>query len=459
VFSRYVSRPYAVGPPPAKPRMLCVIAAPIDAHRYRLAPIDYDVTRRRLVDCLADLRRDLEIEFLDRPVTAEKLRDRLRNGGFHLLHLHGHGTIPRHGESVLVLEDGDHKVRFATESALRSILLGLRDLKLVTLVACHGGEPSAKDDHLSGLAGSLVRRNVPAVIAMRRAISMKLGADFTRSLYRQLAKEPCIDAAVNEARHRLYMENPKGVEWSSPVLYMRLTDGLLWSSEKAISEDSGPVGQALGAPRRPILLFVILLLTLVFSFLSGFVGRWVEPIEVVAYPGPEPSAIGSGTVGQGQASVPPPQSSISYEPFVAGKVGVGAISRETLEWQGDIARILYRQLSNQNREVTAVVVPEALHSKLGRLFEGDLSPLKGGDRTPYGLEYLLIAAESHGDLATRRTPFPTVQVTCEMVLVELRQPAIRFNRVFTHTGQDTSRGGALEQAFERCVESSVEHFP
>ena len=460
VFSRYVSQPYALGPAPLKPRMLCVISAPIDAHRSQLAPIDYDVTRRRLEECLADLRHELEIVFLDRPVTPEKLRDRLKNGGFHLLHFHGHGTIPRRGESVLVLEDDDHKTRFTTESELGGILLGLRDLKLVTLVACHGGEPSSKDDHLSGLAGSLVRRNVPAVIAMRRAISMKLGIDFTRSLYRQLAKEPCIDAAVNEARHRLYMENPGSVEWSSPVLYMRLPDGMLWPTEKPSGSSRVPK-RRFDVPRRPLILLVILSLTVAFSFLSSRADRWLAPpFEIVPHPGQDSSAVVvDRKATEADRRVPPPPPDIVYEPIVVGKIGVGVLDRDSLRWSDDIARILVRQLRAQRPQWNPVIVPAAFRSQLADLFDRDLSALKGGDRAPYGMEYLLLVGETHGDHPNPLDGLPTVTADCEMILVVLRQPGIRFDLSFSHTGKGRTTASALEQAFERCVEESADYFP
>ena len=250
VFSRYISRPHSIGPAPVRPRMLCAIAAPTDVERYGMATIDYEETLCRLDELFVELRDRLQIDFLHRPVNPERLRKQLRSRPYHLLHIHGHGALPRQGEAALVLEDSSHKVRLTTESALCSILLGLRELELVTLVACHGGAPSAGDDGLSGLAGSLVMQNVPAVIAMRRAISMKLAFRFTRHFYGQLAETPCVDEAVNEARQQLYLANPQTIDWSSPMLYMRLEDGLLWSPDVA-SGKAEPEPDQKHTPKEP----------------------------------------------------------------------------------------------------------------------------------------------------------------------------------------------------------------
>ncbi len=250
VFSRYISRPHALGPSPTRPRMLCAIAAPTDIERYGMAAIDYDGTLRQLDELFAGLSDSLRIDFLHRPVSPERLREQLSSQAYHLLHIYGHGALPSQGESALVLEDSDYQVRLTTESALASILLGLRDLELVTLIACHGGAPSAADDGLSGLAGSLVMQNVPAVIAMRRAISMKLAFRFTQYFYRRLAQTPCVDEAVNEARHQLYLADPEAIDWSSPMLYMRLEDGQLWSPRSAPDAPGGETDRDSTGSRR-----------------------------------------------------------------------------------------------------------------------------------------------------------------------------------------------------------------
>ena len=456
-FSRYISRPDTIGPPPGTPRMLCVIAAPIDAHRHKLAPIDFEYTRRQLETSLAALRDSLRIEFLERPVTPERLRQQLRAKRYDLLHVHGHGTLPSRGESALVLEDADHRVNLTPESALRGILLGLRQLKLVTLVACHGGAQPVHDDLLSGLAGSLVKENVPAVVAMRRAISVKTGLRFTDLFYRELAEHPCVDAAINEARHQLYMENPDGVDWSSPVLYMRLEDGRLWSGRDLTSW-----------PRRPKRVYVLGLCTL----LLGLIGIWWQfappsdsqspkhsPVEATEQRG----FLDGSTTDAHEAEKPapeplPPPPTIALERIVEGRVGVATVDRETSQWRGDTARIVARQLRDQRPDLSPVVVSAALRSQLGRIFDGDLSFLRTGDKAADGLEYLVLIAQDHKDLPSMG-PFLPVSVTCEVTLISTRESVIKFQEVFGHTGNSNTRAGALEQAFGRCVSEAETQFP
>ena len=446
VFSRYVSQPYGVGPSPHRKRMLCVISAPIDAHRYNLAPIDYEYTRRRLEAALEGLHRSLKIDFLERPITPERLRKQLKSRRYEVLHVHGHGTRTHGGESALVLEDHEHKVNFTSESALRGILLGLRDLKLITLVACHGGERSQQDDHLSGLAGSLVQRGVPAVIAMRRAIKMRVGYQFTKSLYEQLAESSHIDAAINEARHQLYMANPNSVDWSSPVLIMRLKDGQLWN-EKAERVE-------LDRRRKTPFLALLALVVLALGWIAVDQGSdSPEPTNEPIQPKLEPDALGEQPI-----TVEPPialreENALELKPIVQGRIGVGAITSDGFSWDREVSQILARWFRANRSDLEVVSISGSLRNQLAAVAEGDLSALPGGGQAPDGLQYMFVMVQAHGPHAAARAPFPTMSARCEMILVEMRGPTIGLHESDSHLGQDVTEGGALEQAFERCLQN------
>lgn len=227
-FSRYLGVRRAPGTPTTlRPRLLCVIAAPSNLERFGLAEIRREEVVQRLQAPLGMLADAVDVTVLEPPATLGRLRQRLMSdGGFHLLHFFGHGQN-RGGVSALVLEDEQGRPQFVEEELLAEVFLGVRELRLVTLIACHGGAPSSLDP-FSGLAGRLVQRGLPAVIAMRRAVSVEDAHLFTNHLYSHIAQTGRADAAVNEARQQLYLANPRGIAWSSPVLYSRLTDGRLW---------------------------------------------------------------------------------------------------------------------------------------------------------------------------------------------------------------------------------------
>jgi len=235
-FSRYLdARRAQDAPAPGRPRLLCAVSAPSDVARYGMAEIRREEVLRSLESSFGELADAVEVAYLEPPATLGRLRDRLmEKGGFQLLHFFGHG-LSRGGISALVLENEQGQVQPADEKLLAEVFLGVRGLRLVTLVACHGGAPSSGDP-FSGLAGRLVQRGVPSVIAMRRAVRIDSAHRFTQHLYRHIAQTGRADAAVNEARQQLFLAEPKGIDWSSPVLYSRLSDGRLWLPQEKAPE-------------------------------------------------------------------------------------------------------------------------------------------------------------------------------------------------------------------------------
>lgn len=256
-FSRYSALSHALGEPiVGRPRLLCVIAAPSDIARFGMAEIDRSEVLSRLSASLGELAQAVEVEILDPPATLGRLRARLMTrGGAHLLHFFGHGDSRGDG-SALFLEDENGRTKPVPEEMLAKVFLGASELRLVTLVACHGGAPSSQDP-FSGLAGRLVQQGLPAVIAMRRAVSFETGHGFTAHFYHQLAETGRVDAAVNEARQQLYLAEPRGIAWSSPVLYSRLVDGRLWvpqdeEAEEAVATSSPPLRISWRRLRNPL---------------------------------------------------------------------------------------------------------------------------------------------------------------------------------------------------------------
>lgn len=244
-FSRYCGVAASLGKAiSGRPRLLAAISAPSDIGRFRMAEIDREGVRGRLESLFAELAGEIDAEFLEPPVTLERLRERMRLGKFHLLHVFGHGVIGADDSSALVLESEDGATRMVSEGLLTEVFLGERELRFVALVACHGGA-SASRDNWSGLAGRLVQRGIPAVLGMRRAVSVDDAHRFTSHLYRQLVATRRIDAAVNEARQQLYLSEPSGIEWSSPILFQRLTEGELWTSA---DEEAAAGNPALSGP-------------------------------------------------------------------------------------------------------------------------------------------------------------------------------------------------------------------
>ena len=129
------------------------------------------------------------------------------------------------------------QLHFVDEEHLSEIFLGNRSLRLLTLITCHGGVQSLEHP-LSGLGRRLVERGLPAVISMQDTVSFETAEDFPEHFYKSLARSGCVDAAVNETRHQLFLLDRQSSRWSDPVLFMRLEEGAIWRpAEEAARSD------------------------------------------------------------------------------------------------------------------------------------------------------------------------------------------------------------------------------
>lgn len=231
-FSRYLSvdrsAPPMVETRPA--RVLVVVSCPADAAAYGLPVLARDEVTESVTAALAPLGKqgDVEWEVLEGAATPGRIRDRLLETEPHVLHLCAHGRVDPDRGASLVLETEAGDARFMGEEDFAEIFGGVTSLRLVTLIACHGGKKSGLDPS-SGLGPRLVQQGIPAVVAMRREIGVETAAGFTRHFYRHLSRTGQVDLAANEARLQLYIKDPRSYDWGTPALFLRLADGRLWN--------------------------------------------------------------------------------------------------------------------------------------------------------------------------------------------------------------------------------------
>jgi predicted ATPase len=208
-------------------RILGLIASPSD-----LPPLNVEREKQRLEQTIDGLKQRglVELHWLEGQ-TWNALQRATWGGPWHIFHFIGHGEFDRaSGEGYILLEDDEGFAnRFSAEKLAR--LLGDHDpLRLALLNACEGARGNTRDTY-SSTASVLVRRGVPAVLAMQYQISDGAAMDFAQSFYAALAHNLPVDAAVAEARKAVSLSIGESAEWAIPVLYMRAPDGVLFSVE------------------------------------------------------------------------------------------------------------------------------------------------------------------------------------------------------------------------------------
>ena len=176
--------------------------------------------------------------------TLAELRRALLLDTFHAVHYLGHSQYDqKRGGALLFADARGHGVP-VTGEGLGVILRDHDSLRLAVLNSCEGGRADHADP-FAGVADTLVRRGIPAVIAMQFDVSDEAGTEFAPALYGALAAGRPVDAAVAEARKAIYTVSP--VEWATPVLYLQGDDAQLFGID--VREDgSAQAAQARAAP-------------------------------------------------------------------------------------------------------------------------------------------------------------------------------------------------------------------
>jgi AAA-like domain/CHAT domain len=226
---RYLGVPQPVNPLAVKPplRVLVMASSPIG---YDALGVDKEWSN--LQTALGKMPRGLvEVDRTEK-AALEALQERLSGGDqYHIFHYIGHGGFdPRTGKSVLVMEDDHRQARFVDGPQLGVLLHNHPSLRLAILNACEGAVAN-QNDVFTGVAQNLIRQEMPAVIAMQFEITDSVAIILAKAFYESLARNAPVDMALAEARLAVFAAD-NGIEWGTPVLYLRAHDGRLFDVEQ-----------------------------------------------------------------------------------------------------------------------------------------------------------------------------------------------------------------------------------
>jgi CHAT domain-containing protein len=248
---RYLELAQSIKPLAVKPplRILGMAANPQD-----LPPLDVGQEKRRVEQAIQDLRAKglVTLTWLQGQ-TWRHLSQAMQSGPWHIFHFIGHGGFDRDaGQGFIALADEEGKSHHMTSIKLGRLLADHRSLRLVLLNACEGALGNERDV-FSSTATTLARRGIPAVLAMQYKITDRGAIELTRSFYEALARSMPVDAAVAEARKAISIAVENSVEWGAPVLYMRASDGILFSPYVQMVNADKVLTRSRTRPVKPLL--------------------------------------------------------------------------------------------------------------------------------------------------------------------------------------------------------------
>ena len=228
-------------------RVLGMIASPT-----HLPQLDKAAERRRIERALRRLQQDglVELTWMEGG-TYRHLQAAMREGPWHVFHFIGHGGFEgdgASGEGLLALETtpsmatpewhtGELPASRASPTGpahlvsadlLAQLLRGHASLRLVLLNSCLGARASSANV-FSSTASTLVRRGIPAVVAMQHEITDRAAVTFAEAFYTSLAAGTAVEGAVADARTAISAVDPDSLEWGTPVLLMRSPSGVLFT--------------------------------------------------------------------------------------------------------------------------------------------------------------------------------------------------------------------------------------
>ena len=206
-------------------RVLLVLANPSDTH-----PLDLDLEKEHVVGVLESLD-GVEVTVIEH-ATEKKVYDALDTGEYHVLHYMGHGGFSDRRGGVLMLEDEHGRSAELSATELGDDLAERRAMRLVFLNACDTGRAShqAGADPFTGVASALVAAGIPAVVAMQVPVADRAALAFAGKFYDMIAHGEPVDAAVAVGRRAIWRTNESSLEWATPVLFMRSSDGHLFGT-------------------------------------------------------------------------------------------------------------------------------------------------------------------------------------------------------------------------------------
>ncbi len=117
-------------------------------------------------------------------------------------------------------------------------------------LACGYGRSLA----FSSTAAALIRREIPAVVAMQFAITDPAAIRFSQSFYQYVADRRPVDDSVMRARRELRRAKKDSLEWGTPVLYLRALEGRIFDdttsppAQPSPSRDPVPTPEVAATP-------------------------------------------------------------------------------------------------------------------------------------------------------------------------------------------------------------------
>jgi tetratricopeptide (TPR) repeat protein len=232
VFSRYRSNTSRL-PNPSDWQRDDQDAPPLQILMVLAAPTDQEVLQlhQEAAQLQAELQREtpgsddgptIALTILDQP-GREQLTQALEQSHYDVLHYAGHSNLSDAGGDLYLVSNKTGLTEVLSGDDLAGLLVN-NGVRMVVFNSCQGFDSATKSGSgTSGgsLADALLKRNIPAVLAMAEQIPDDVALNLSRLFYRNLKQRAPIDLSLARARQGLLSSyGSDQLYWALPILYM-----------------------------------------------------------------------------------------------------------------------------------------------------------------------------------------------------------------------------------------------
>ncbi len=223
VFSRYQvgGLPTYVDSGSSGPlRILMVLSAPTDQDQLQLHEEANHLREELAHDRASHQGPEIELKILEQP-GREQLTQDLEQGNYDIFHYAGHSGWGVAGGDLYLVNSRTGLTEALSGEDLAGLLVN-NGIRMAVLNSCRGVHgATATGESIGNLADALLRRGVPAILAMAERIPDDVALSLSRLFYRNLKQGYPIDLSLNRSRQGLISSyGSQQLYWALPILYL-----------------------------------------------------------------------------------------------------------------------------------------------------------------------------------------------------------------------------------------------
>ena len=256
VFSRRRSQSIAADPiqlqKDEKLRIALAISAPQDPD---LSSVAYEPVQEALEKLAIELADRVELLPILKSANPETV-DAVLEKKPHIFHFIGHGRLVNENNreiGQIAFVDPELEEAMWVDADYFSELFNQHRPGVVMLQACEGGMLSASQAFV-GVASRVVQQNIPVVVAMQYEVTNSTACRFSRRFYQHLVQGYPVDIAAQYGRRAIALgpTQYQKRDFATPVIFMRVQDGYLFSHQEVEAESEQSTDQPRGKNNAPI---------------------------------------------------------------------------------------------------------------------------------------------------------------------------------------------------------------